>query len=180
MYFSKMAETFLQSGDIEAARFYAGMAFEGGANSPIAINYEPPRELLESMDSNKIKEIASKYTKFASYYRMAIPKLDGLKKILGKLEEMQTKKVESTNRMKEAEAKIKDWQAQRSNTAIADKKGQAEIDDLMAQALALKEKAETEYQEALLAEEKLLQEKHAIENELHQLKERVLAEKSAG
>lgn len=177
IYFSKMAETFLQSGDVEAARFYAGIAFEGGANSPRIIDYHPPPELLKAMDTSKVKGINNKYLKLSSYYRMAIPKLDGLKGVMAKLEEIHARKEASAWRMKELETQIKDLQAQKQTEATNDK---TEMDDLIAQALAIKKKAETEYHEALQIEEKLMQEKLAIEKDLQQLKESVLAEKTEG
>ena len=94
-YFSKMAETFLQSGDLEAARFYAELAFEGDAGSPRHINYNPPKELLDAMDSKKVIELNDKLTKMAKFYKLAMPNFEALQKIYIELEDIKAKKEES-------------------------------------------------------------------------------------
>lgn len=166
-YFSKMAETFLQSGDLEAARFYAGVAFEGGANSPIAIDYKPPKELLDAMDSAKVNELNKKVNQIASFYRLALPKFDKLQDIFSEIEQVKTKKEESEKKIKEAETQIKELEAKK-NAKEPDKKD--ETDDLYAKALALKQQAEAQYQEAVKKEQELLKEKQNIEEELNRMK----------
>jgi hypothetical protein len=94
-YFSKMAETFLQSGDLEAARFYAGLAFEGDAGSPRHINYNPPKELLDAIDSKKAMELNNELTKMAKFYKLAMPNFEALQKIYIELEDIKAKKEES-------------------------------------------------------------------------------------
>jgi hypothetical protein len=160
-YFSKMAETFLQSGDLEAARFYAGLAFEGDAGSPRHINYNPPKELLDAMDSKKATELNNKLTKMAKFYKLAMPNFETLQKIYTELEEIKTKKEEAKKKIEELEKQIKELKA---------KKQTSEADNLLAQALDLKQKAEQEYQDVLKNEEKLLNEKQEIENKLNELK----------
>jgi hypothetical protein len=166
-YFSKMAETFLQSGDLEAARFYAGLAFEGDAGSPRHINYNPPKELLDAMDSKKATELNNKLTKMAKFYKLAMPNFETLQKIYTELEEIKAKKEESKKKIEELEKQIKELKA---------KKQTSETDNLLAQALDLKQKAEQEYQDVLKNEEKLLKEKQEIENKLKELKGQLLVE----
>jgi hypothetical protein len=166
-YFSKMAETFLQSGDLEAARFYAGLAFEGDAGSPRHINYTPPKELLDAMDSKKAMELNDKLTKMAKFYKLAMPNFETLQTIYTELEEIKAKKEESKKKIEELEKQIKELKA---------KKQASETDNLLAQALDLKQKAEREYQDALKNEEKLLKEKQEIENKLNELKGQLLVE----
>jgi len=160
-YFSKMAETFLQSGDLEAARFYAGLAFEGDAISPRRINYTPPKELLDAMDSKKAIELNNKLTKMAKFYKLAMPNFETLQTIYTELEEIKAKKEESKKKIEELEKQIKELKA---------KKQTSETDNLLAQALDLKQKAEQEYQDVLKNEEKLLKEKQEIENRINELK----------
>jgi hypothetical protein len=166
-YFSKMAETSLQSGDLEAARFYAGLAFEGDAGSPRRISYNPPKELLDAMDSKKATELNNKLTKMAKFYKLAMPNFETLQTIYTELEDIKAKKEESKKKIEELEKQIKELKA---------KKQASETDNLLAQALALKQQAENEYQEALKNEEKLLNEKQRIENKLNELKRQLLVE----
>jgi len=166
-YFSKMAETFLQSGDLEAARFYARLAFEGDAISPRRINYTPPKELLDAMDSKKAIELNNKLTKMAKFYKLAMPNFETLQTIYTELEEIKAKKEESKKKIEELEKQIKELKA---------KKQTSETDNLLAQALDLKQKAEQEYQDVLKNEEKLLNEKQEIENKLNELKGQLLVE----
>jgi len=169
-YFAKMAETFLQSGDLEAARFYAGLAFEGDAGSPRHINYNPPKELLDAMDSKKATELNNKLTKMAKFYKLAMPNFETLQKIYTELEEIKTKKEEAKKKIEELEKQIKELEAKKQVEASTEKKTPSPTEDLLAQALALKQQAENEYQEALKNEEKLLNEKQEIENKLNELK----------
>jgi len=169
-YFSKMAETFLQSGDLEAARFYAGLAFEGDAGSPRHINYNPPKELLDAMDSKKVIELNDKLTKMAKFYQLAIPNFETLQTIYTELEDIKAKKEESKKKIEELEKQIKELEAKKQVEASTEKKTPSPTEDLLAQALALKQQAENEYQEALKNEEKLLKEKQRIENKLNELK----------
>jgi hypothetical protein len=166
-YFSKMAETFLQSGDLEAARFYAGLAFEGDAVSPRHIKYTPPKELLDAMDSKKATELNNKLTKMAKFYKLAMPNFEALQTIYTELEDINAKKEESKKKIEELEKRIKE---------LKTKKQASETDNLLAQALDLKQKAEQEYQDVLKNEEKLLKEKQDIENKLKELKGQLLVE----
>jgi len=175
-YFSKMAETFLQSGDLEAARFYAGLAFEGDAGSPRHINYTPPKELLDAMDSKKAMELNDKLTKMAKFYKLAMPNFETLQTIYTELEDIKAKKEESKKKIEELEKQIKELEAKKQVEASTEKKTPSPTEDLLAQALALKQQAENEYQEALKNEEKLLKEKQEIENKLNELKRQLLVE----
>jgi hypothetical protein len=175
-YFSKMAETFLQSGDLEAARFYAGLAFEGDAGSPRRINYTPPKELLDAMDSKKVIELNNKLTKMAKFYKLAMPNFETLKTIYTELEDIKAKKEESKKKIEELEKQIKELEAKKQAEATPEQKVPSETENLLAQALDLKQKAEQEYQDALKNEEKLLNEKQEIENKLNELKGQLLVE----
>ena len=121
-YFAKKAETFLQSGDLEAARFYAGLAFEGDAGSPRHINYNPPKELLDAMDSKKAIELNNKLTKMAKFYKLAMPNFEALQKIYTELEEVKTKKEESKKKIEELEKQIKELEAKKQVEASTEKK----------------------------------------------------------
>ncbi|MGB9698136.1 MAG: hypothetical protein ACPL5I_02020 [Thermodesulfobacteriota bacterium] len=168
-YFSKMAETFLESGDLEAARFYAGLAFEGGAgNAPRAIDYTPPKELLDAMDTKKAIELNNQLAKYASFYRIARPNFEKLQNIFTKLEEVKNKKEESERKVEEIESQIKKIVAKKQISETPEKKG--EYDDLLAKAIALKQQAEAEYQEAIHNEQKLMIEKQEIEGKLNELR----------
>jgi hypothetical protein len=180
-YFAKMAETFLQSGDLEAARFYAGLAFEGDAISPRPINYTPPKELVEAMDSKKAIELNDKLTQLARFYKLAIPQFERLQFVYTELEEVKTKKEGSKKKIEELEKQIEELRVQKQTLIeISENKTSSETDELLAQALALKQKAENEYQEALKNEEKLLQQKQEIENNLNKLKNQFLPQNSPG
>ena len=172
-YFSKMAETFLQSGDLEAARFYAGLAFEGGANSPRVIEYRPPKELLDAMDSKKAAELNKQLTKYSTFYRLAMPNFEKLQTIFTELEQVKIKKEELEKTIKEIETQIKEIEAKKQIAETPEKK--VETDNLLAKALALKQQAEVEYQEALQNEQRLLNEKQVIESRINELKANVLA-----
>lgn len=175
VYFSKMAETFLQFGDLEAARFYAGLAFDGGANSPIVIDYKPPKELLDAMDTKKVAELNSQLTRFSTFYRLALPKFERMQTIFTELEQVKTKKEESEKKIKEIEEEIREIEAKKQMADTPEKK--AELDDILAKALALKEQAEKEYQDALQKEQELFREKQEIENKLSKMKNELLLTK---
>ncbi|BAU23148.1 hypothetical protein THC_0757 [Caldimicrobium thiodismutans] len=171
IYFSKMAETFLQSGDLEAARFYAGLAFEGGANAPILIDYKPPKELLDAINDKKVAELNKQYTKFASFYKIVLPMFENLQSVYYQLEQIKYKKIDLQRKIKEAEKEIKEIERKKQITETQEKK--LENDDLLAKALALKQQAEAEYQEALQNEHKLLNEKQEIENKLAEMRNKI-------
>ena len=178
-YFAKMAETFLQSGDLEAARFYAGLAFEGDAISPRPINYTPPKELINAMDSQKATELNNKLTQLARFYKLIMPQFDKLQVVYTELEEAKTKREESKKKIEELAKQVKELETKKQRPSeISDNKTSSETDDLLAQALALKQQAENEYQEALKNEEKLLQQKQEIENKLNELKSKFFTTKT--
>ncbi len=170
-YFSKMADTFLQSGDLEAARFYAGLAFEGGANSPRVIEYRPPKELLDAMDSKKAAELNKHLAKYSTFYRLAMPSFENLQTIFTELEQIKTKKKESEKKIKEIETQIKVIEAKKQIAETPEEK--VEADDLRAKALSLKQQAEAEYQDALQNEQRLLSEKQEIENKIKIIKDKI-------
>ena len=175
-YFSKMAETFLQSGDLEAARFYAELAFEGDIISPRPINYVPPKELLDAMDSKKAIELNQKLTNLAKFYRLAMPEIEKLQGLYVKLEDVKTKKEESKKKIEELEKQIKELEIKKQFEEITNQKIPSEINNLLSQALALKQKAEKEYQETVENEQKLIAEKQRIEKEIDTLKQNLFKE----
>jgi len=176
VYFSKMAEIFLQSGDLEAARFYAELAFEGNIISPRPINYIPPKELLDAMDSKKAIELNQKLTNLAKFYRLAMPEIEKLQGLYVKLEDIKTKKEESKKKIEELKKQIKELEIKKQFEETTNQKIPSEINNLLAQALALKQKAEKEYQETVENEQKLIAEKQRIEKEIDTLKQNLFKE----
>ncbi|MCS7164320.1 MAG: hypothetical protein NZ845_04910 [Thermodesulfovibrio sp.] len=171
-YFSKMAETFLQSGDLEAARFYAGLAFDGGANSPRVIEYHPPKELIEALDNQKTEEMNRKLTQMSKFYRISMPKIENLQDILLKIEELNTKKEELKKKIEEINAQIEELNTKKTTAKTQEEK--TEMEGLLAKAITLKQKTEAEYQDALQNEQKLMQEREKIEKELNEIKNKFM------
>jgi len=168
VYFSKMAETAMLSGDLEAARFWAGVAFEGESISPRAIDYRPPKEVLEAMDSQKTAELNRKLSQYSRFFKEALPKLDMLKDLLTKTEEINTKKEEAQKKIKDLEAQIRDLELKNQKAQTPEEKSQTS--NLLARAISLKQEAEVELQKAIKEEQKLTQERQDIEKELNKLK----------
>lgn len=168
VYFSKMAETAMLSGDLEAARFWAGIAFEGDANSPRVIDYKPPKEVLEAMDVEKTAELNRKLYQYSRLFREVLPKLDALKDILAKIEGVNTKKKDSEKKIKDLEEQIKDLEMKSQKAQTPEEKSQTT--DLLTRAISLKQQAQAELQNALKEEQKLTQEKQTIEKELDNLR----------
>ena len=175
VYFSKMAETFLQLGDLEAARFYAGLAFEGDSISPRSINYSLPKELLDAMDSKRVAELNNELAKMSRFYKLAMPEFEKLQGYYKELEETKTKKEEAKKKIEELEKQIKELESKKQAEETPDKKTPSPTEDLLAQALALKQQAENEYQEALKNEEKISNLIKETENKLNELKDSLLA-----
>jgi chromosome segregation ATPase len=121
-------------------------------------------------------ELNDKLTKMAKFYKLAMPNFETLQTIYTELEEIKAKKEESKKKIEELEKQIKELKAKRQVEASTEKKTPSPTEDLLAQALALKQQAENEYQEALKNEEKLLKEKQRIENKLNELKKQLLVE----
>lgn len=167
-YFSKMAEVAMLNGDLEAARFWAEIAFEGSSSSPIAINYNPPKELLDAMDSSKVKELNEKLSMYSSFFRSVIPKIEALQNISVKIKEINTKKEELKNKIKEVEEQIKSLEIK--DKKVQAKEEQDKSDDLLAKALSLKQQAEAQLQNVLKEEQKFLQDKDRLEKELSELR----------
>lgn len=175
-YFSKMAETFLQSGDLEAARFYAGLAFEGDTISPRSITYAPPKELLDALDTKKATELNNTLTKMAKFFKLAMPELEKLERFYTDIEDIKTKKEKSKKKIEEIEKQIKELESKKQIEESTDKKTTTTTEDLLAQALAFKKQAEDEYQEVLKTEQKLIEEKQMIDTKLNKLKEQLFQE----
>ncbi|MCX7857957.1 MAG: hypothetical protein N2513_08295 [Deltaproteobacteria bacterium] len=171
-YFSKMAETALSNGELEIAKFWATIAFEGTSFSPRAIDYKPPKDLLYAMDSSKALEMNRKLTQHLRVIKEALPKFDEFQSILTKMEETKVKKETSQRKVKEVEEEIKKIEIQKQTAQTPDEK--ARSNDLLAKAIALKLEAEAEYQKALTEEQKLSQEKQALEKELNELRNRLM------
>lgn len=168
VYFSKMAETAMLTGDLEAARFWAGIAFEGDAGSPRVIDYRPPKEILEAMDAQKTAELNRKLAQYSRFFREVLPKLDALQGLLAKIEEVNVKKEEAQGKIKGLEDQIKDLELKSQKAQNPEEKSQT--GNLLARAISLKQQAEAELQSALKEEQKLMQERQIVEKELHQLR----------
>jgi chromosome segregation ATPase len=106
----------------------------------------------------------------AKFYKLAMPNFEALQKIYIELEDIKAKKEESKKKIEELEKQIKELEAKKQVEASTEKKTPSPTEDLLAQALALKQQAENEYREVLKNEEKLLKEKQEIENKLNELK----------
>lgn len=168
-YFSKMAESAAKSGDLEGARFYGNQMDGVIQGLPTAIECNVPKELASTIDLKKAAELNKKLTQEAKFYREAMPKIEKLREVETKLEEINFQKEEAQKKIKEWELQIMEIKAKVQPNDSPEKK--AETDDLLAQAMALKQEAEKQQQEALDAEEKLLREKENIENELKEMKD---------
>ncbi len=170
-YFSKMAESAAKSGDLEGARFY-GSQMDGVIQGlPTAIECKAPKELASTIDLKKAAELNRKLTQEAKFYREAMPKIEKLREIERKMEEINVKREEAEKKIKELDLQIKEIKEKVQPNDPLEKK--TETDDLLAQAMALKEEAEKQKQGALEAEEKLLKEKQNIENELVEMKDKI-------
>lgn len=171
-YFSKMAESAAKSGDLEGARFY-GSQMDGVIQGlPTAIECKAPQELASTIDLKRAAELNKKLTAEAKFYREVMPKIEKLREVETKLEEVIVKKAEAEEKIKELDLKIEEIKARIIPTDPPEKK--AEADDLLAQAMALKEEAERQRQEATESEEKVLKEKENIESELADMKDKML------
>lgn len=173
-YFSKMAETALLNGDLEAARFWAGVAFEGDVSSPRVIDYKPPTEVLDAMDTKKTTEMNKRLYQYSRFFREALPEFDALQKILSKMDELGVKKKEKERELKEIEEQIRTVELQSKQARTSEERSQAS--DLLVRALSLKQQAEIELQNALQEEQRLMQEKQAIEKNLSEMKNKWLAD----
>lgn len=171
-YFSKMAETFMQNGDLEAARFYAGIAFDINASgSPIIIEYNPPQEILEALDTQQIAELNSQYKKFNDYFNIVLPKFERLNDIFRQLNIINLKKQELNKKINELSEKINNLEIKLNNSINQQEK--QEINSLLSDTQIEKQKTENEYQEVIKTEQLLNQERQKIENELNEIKKQI-------
>ncbi len=173
-YFSKMAEVAMLNGDLEAARFWATVAFEDTSVSPRDVSYKPPKELIDAMDTRKALEMNKRLTRYSSFFREALPKFDSLKQILIKVNEVRIKKGEYEEKIKEVDGKIRELEYQKDSLQIPAER--EKITDLLSRAIALKEEVEAEYRLVQKEEERLLNEKQTLEKELFELKKRLIRE----
>lgn len=170
-YFSKMAESAARSGDLEGARFYGNQMDGVIQGLPTALECKAPQEFASTMDLQRAAELNKKLTQEAKFYREAMPKIEKLREVETKLEEINVKKEGAEKKIKELETQIIEIKAKGQPNDPPEKK--KETDDLLAQAMALKEEAEKQKQEAIESEEKLLKEKENIENELTEMKNKM-------
>ncbi|MDW8001692.1 MAG: hypothetical protein RMJ39_03345 [Deltaproteobacteria bacterium] len=170
VYFSKMAETALSNGDLEAARFWATFAFEGPSISPRDIDYKPPKELINAMDSRKAVEMSRRLAQNSRLFKEVLPKFDVLQETIAKMEEIKIKREISEKRLKEVEEEIKRMELQKKTAQTPTEKN--ELDDLLRRTIALKHEIDAEYQKVLDDEQKLIRQKEVIEKELNELKMR--------
>lgn len=170
-YFSKMAENAAKNGDLEGARFYGNQMDGVIQGLPTALECKAPQELASTVDLKKAAELNKKLTQEAKFYREAMPKIEKLREVERKLEEINAKKEEAGKKIEELETQIAEIKAKGQPNDPPEKKKEA--DDLLAQAMALKQEAEKQQQEAVEAEEKLLKEKENIEDELTEMKNKM-------
>lgn len=170
-YFSKIAESAANRGDLEGARFYGTQMDNVMQRYPTAIECKPPKEISTTADVKKMGELNQKYTKMAMVYREIMPKIEQLQEIEIKLEEGRKKREDAEQKMLELDKQIEEIKA-RSQTADTPEQKTQE-DDLLAQALALKSEAEKQQQEAVHSEEKMTKEKQGIEEELNAIKDKM-------
>jgi len=170
-YFSKMAESAANSGDLERTRFIGFQVDKVMQGFPTEIECKPPKDLSSMADVKKIGELNQKYTKMATLYQEIMPKIEKLQDLETELDEVKKKKEEAEQTIKEIDQRIEDIKV-RTNIADTPEK-KAQEDDLLSQALLLKSEAENQQQEAVEAEEKLTKEKQNIEDELNTMKAKI-------
>lgn len=173
-YFSKMAEVCMLNGDLEAARFWATVAFEGTSVSPRDITYNPPKELMDAMDTHKALEMNKRLTQYSRFFREALPKFDLFESILVKVNQVKVQKEQYEKKIKEIEGQIKKLEYEKEAAQKPEEK--ENLSDLLSRAIALKEEAEAEYQRVLDEEQRILKEKQTIEQQLDELKNRLISE----
>jgi len=167
-YFSKLAEGAMIGGDLEGARYYANQMDNVLQGMPTAIECKPPKDLTSSINTKNALELNRKYSQMARLYDKVMPKIENLSGVMVKLDEVVKKKEESRKKIEDLERQIEEHKAKALTMDEPEKK--AEIDNLLAQALALKAEAEKEHQEAIALEQKLNQEKENLEKEINYIK----------
>lgn len=172
-YFSKMAESAVNSGDLEGARFYGTQMDHVIQGYPTATECKPPKEISTTADVKKIGELNQKYTRMATVYKEIMPKIENLQEIEIKLGEGKKKREESEQKILELDKQIEEIKARIQSADVPEQKAQ-EV-DLLALAMALKSDAEKQRQEAVQAEVILIKEKRDMENDLNALSDRMRA-----
>lgn len=172
-FFSRMAENAASRGDIEAAIFYGAQMDNVMQGLPIAAECQLPKDLAGmTADPDKLQEMNQKYARMAVLYQEVMPRVEKLRDIEFKLNDVIKSKEEKQQKIKELDLEIEEILA-RLNTADTPQK-KAEGENLLAQALALKADADQQYQEVIKTEEQLLKEKENIEQDLNKIKELIL------
>lgn len=171
-FFSKMAENAARSGDLEAAIFYGAQMDNVMQGLPTAVECKLPRELAAmTVDTSKLEEMNQKYARMAELYAEVVPRIEKLRDIEIKLEEVIKAKSEKEKKIIEIDGQIEKI---RERAKMADnQQKKAQEDELLAQALALRSEADRQYQEAAKMEEQLIKEKQNIEQDLNKIKEYV-------
>ena len=159
--------------DLENIKATAGAGFDTEysgkllSSCPKDINFKIPdvRMSIEK-DPQYVK-----YIEIAKNVQALIPKIEAN---FNELQTIQEKKEQAKKKIKEVEAKIE--KVKKDKDKAKTQKDKETDNDLLAKALALKQQAEVEYQEALQNEQRLLKEKQEIENKLAEMKNKMLAE----
>lgn len=172
-YFSKMAESAANSGDLEGARFYGTQMGHVIQGYPTATECKPPKEISTTADVKKIGELNQKCTRMATVYKEIMPKIENLQEIEAKLEEGKKKREESEQNILELDKQIEEIKARIQSADAPEQK--AREDDRLARAMALKSDAEKQRQEAVQAEVILIREKRDMENGLNAISDRMRA-----
>lgn len=175
-YFSKMAESAANNGDLERASFIGSqvnIVMQKNAQTT-AIECKPPKDITTPMDVKKLGALNEKYRKMATLYKEILPRIDQLENIEAKLNEITEAKEAAGEKIKDLDKQIEVIKLKIQTAETPEKKTQE--DDLLAQALALKSEAEQQQQEALASEEELIRGKQGIEKELKAMKNKIRSE----
>lgn len=175
-YFSKMAESAANSGDLDRAGFIGSqvnIVMQKNAKTT-AIECNPPKDISTPMDLKRLGALNQKYTKIATLYKEIMPKVDQLQIIEGKLNEITAAKEAAGEKIKDLDKRIEEIKVKIQTAKTPEEKAQE--DDLLTQALVLKSEAEQQQQEAMKSEEKLIREKQGMENELEAMKNKLQSE----
>ena len=156
--------------NIENARITAGAVFDT-SGQPLSscpdINFEIPDVRMSIEKDPRYM----RYMEITKNIQALIPKIEENSK---ELQMVQEKKIQAEKDIKETEAKIEELK--KDKVKVKTQKEREEYNALLAKALALKEQAEKEYQDALQKEQELQKEKQEIENKLEDMKNKMLAE----
>lgn len=100
-YFSKIAESAANSGELERSRFLGSQVDKVMQGFPTEIECKPPKNMSTAMDMKRLGELNQKYTKMATLYKEIMPKIDKLQEIEIKLDEGKKKREDAEQKILE-------------------------------------------------------------------------------